>query len=1084
VTITSQPASLTTKENATFNFSVAYNAYSPLLGSLATVQWQTAPSGSSTFTDIPGATGANYGGTFAKASDNGRQYRAVVTSGDVSATSNPATLTVSGTVPLVTLPTTIEHRYWNNIAVNSVSALTSDPRYPNSPTFITFEPLFEYPPAGGNGVADTYGNRLAGWINPPEDGDYVFFTCSDDPSELWLSTDQDPVNKKLIAKELVWSNSREWTSSGGASDLTAKRSDQFTGTQWPVLDTVNGGAKITLQKGQHYYIEVLHTEGTGGDDVGVAWRKPSDAGDPANGDPPIPADNVDQIYAITGTINFTTNPVTQSAAQNSTATFTAAATSSDNSPITYIWQMAPKGSSTFTAVGSGASFTTPLLTAGDDGNQYRVLATSPTGAGLSSVATLTVTVDNVPPTVTYFNAYRTTAVIVFSEPVDATTGGNAANYTLSPSGTVTAATVGTTPAGLGMVTLDLSGLVDLQNYTLTIKNVKDTANNPIVQVAETFTAYDISADFNGPVAPPKSTITGSAKLLPALGPDGSAALQLTAAVGNLGGTIGFDDVLGGDTTNVTVKLKLFIGKGSGNAADGVSINIGGDVDPALGVGEEGAGSGLSVDFDTYDNGNGPNGVEAPAVEVKWAGALVTMPDGTPAQLIVPKATLVNNQWVDVFVQLKGDPIAGTGTVTVVHNNIKYFDNLPIDGFAAIANPKISIGGRTGGEFEEADMDNLIVVYNADVAPPSPPTISITAPANGASLPGGSAQTITVNAVAAAGVKQVEFFANGSSLGKSTTAPYSFTIPQTPPGYYVLTATITDNNNVAVTSAPITATVQQPASANAKKILFVVATAGPNNSNIAEANHLFGLGYDVTVQGAAPTVTADANGKAAVVVSSTVASGDVGNKFLTSTTPVMFWENNIEDDLLLTLNDTTVDHNATGGQTSIDILPGAAGHKLAAGLSGNVTITTAADAFSWGKPTSSAKQIATITGNAAQTVIYTVEAGDTLIDGTSKAAGRRVFFLMGDSTFQILNADGLKLFDAAVDYTVNGGGTGPQAAHLSVSSAGGNITITWTNGGTIYSAPAVTGPWTTTGNSTGTYTTATGGTMQFYKVQNP
>src|SRR5205085_8634282 len=162
-------------------------------------------------------------------SDNGTQYRAVVTSGDVSATSNPATLTVSGTVPIVVLPKTIEHRYFANQTVNSVDGLRANPNFPNNPTFISFEPLFEFPPNGGNGYADNYGNRLAGWLIPSTDGDYVFFTCSDDPNELWLSTDQDPANKKRIAIETQWSNSRQWADSGGPSDVPSKRSDQYPG---------------------------------------------------------------------------------------------------------------------------------------------------------------------------------------------------------------------------------------------------------------------------------------------------------------------------------------------------------------------------------------------------------------------------------------------------------------------------------------------------------------------------------------------------------------------------------------------------------------------------------------------------------------------------------------------------------------------------------------------------------------------------------------------------------------------------------------------------------------------------------------
>jgi len=429
VTITTPPANLTVPENAPWSFKVVYNAYSPLLGTVATVQWQSAPAGSSTFTDIPGATSTTYGGTFAKAAQSGTQFRAVVTSGDVVGTSTAGTLTVSGSVPLITLTKTIEQRYFNNIAVNTIQTLRSDPRFPNNPTFTTFEPLFEYPRNGANEGGSTYGNRLSGWVNPPEDGDYVFFVCADDPGELWLSTDDDPANKKLIATELIWSGARSWTSSGGGSDLTAKRSDQFVDTQWPTKDAVNGGAKITLQKGKHYYIEALHTEGGGGDNIGVAWKTPTGS-DPADLDPAISSDNIDQLFSITGTVTFGTQPANTGAAANTSATFTAAATASDGSPLNYIWQTAPSGSTDFQSVGTGTTYTTPLLTSGDNGRQYRVVAFSPSGAGLSTIATLAVTSDNVPPTITYFTANRTSALLVFSEPVDQATGEALTSYSI------------------------------------------------------------------------------------------------------------------------------------------------------------------------------------------------------------------------------------------------------------------------------------------------------------------------------------------------------------------------------------------------------------------------------------------------------------------------------------------------------------------------------------------------------------------------------------------------------------------------------------------------------------------------------
>lgn len=47
--------------------------------------------------------------------------------------------------------------------------------------------------------------------------------------------------------------------------------------------------------------------------------------------------------------------------------------------------------------------------------------------------------------------------------------------------------------------------------------------------------------------------------------------------------------------------------------------------------------------------------------------------------------------------------------------------------------------------------------------------------------------------------------------------------------------------------------------------------------------------------------------------------------------------------------------------------------------------------------------------------------------------------------------------------------------------GGNITVTWENGGTLWSAPTVNGPWTSTGDSDGSFTEPATGTMKFYRA---
>ncbi|APV48358.1 hypothetical protein BWI17_00845 [Betaproteobacteria bacterium GR16-43] len=93
------------------------------------------------------------------------------------------------------------------------------------------------------------------------------------------------------------------------------------------------------------------------------------------------------------------------------------------------------------------------------------------------------------------------------------------------------------------------------------------------------------------------------------------------------------------------------------------------------------------------------------------------------------------------------------------------------------------------------------------APNLPPTVSITAPANGATFTAPASFTITATASDADGtIASVAFFSNGVSLGVDATAPYSFNAANLGNGAYVLTAVATDNRGAATTSTPVTVTV--------------------------------------------------------------------------------------------------------------------------------------------------------------------------------------------------------------------------------------------------------------------------------------
>jgi len=147
---------------------------------------------------------------------------------------------------LTLIEPTILREYWTGIPGTAVSDLTSNANYPDNPTGRDQLTSFEAP----TDWADYYGTRVRGYITAPVTGSYVFWVCSDDNSELWLSTNSDPANKVKIAYEPSWSGSRQWGQSTQKS------------------------AAINLVAGQKYYIEALQKEHDGGDNLAVGWAKP------------------------------------------------------------------------------------------------------------------------------------------------------------------------------------------------------------------------------------------------------------------------------------------------------------------------------------------------------------------------------------------------------------------------------------------------------------------------------------------------------------------------------------------------------------------------------------------------------------------------------------------------------------------------------------------------------------------------------------------------------------------------------------------------------------------------------------------
>jgi hypothetical protein len=89
----------------------------------------------------------------------------------------------------------------------------------------------------------------------------------------------------------------------------------------------------------------------------------------------------------------------------------------------------------------------------------------------------------------------------------------------------------------------------------------------------------------------------------------------------------------------------------------------------------------------------------------------------------------------------------------------------------------------------------------------PPSITLTAPANEASLLEPAEVTITASASDPEGrLASVEFYSGTKLLGSAATAPYSITVSGVPAGSYTLTATAYDLDGGQSTSAPVPITV--------------------------------------------------------------------------------------------------------------------------------------------------------------------------------------------------------------------------------------------------------------------------------------
>ncbi|EDO28889.1 predicted protein, partial [Nematostella vectensis] len=138
---------------------------------------------------------------------------------------------------------------WEGVDTYEIENLLKDPRYPNLPTWRGYASAFTQPANWG----ENFGTRIRTYFVPQQSGPHVFYISANNQGELYLSTDEMPEHKSMIA------------SISGLRRSDPNEFEKYSEQQsWPAQ----------LTEGKYYYMEILMKEYFSDDHLVVAVKTP------------------------------------------------------------------------------------------------------------------------------------------------------------------------------------------------------------------------------------------------------------------------------------------------------------------------------------------------------------------------------------------------------------------------------------------------------------------------------------------------------------------------------------------------------------------------------------------------------------------------------------------------------------------------------------------------------------------------------------------------------------------------------------------------------------------------------------------